>query len=113
MDRRERHEFLKQLDEAIQKADGRLKKSQKRYKRDFDTRVRRANLYIDADDYIFLYPTLQEKKQGKFTSPSVGPYHAIACDQRTFTIGQSEESVKSGSEKDKNRANGTIKHPRT
>ena len=43
MERRDRQEFLKQLDEAIQKPYGRLKKSQKRYKRDFDTRVRRSN----------------------------------------------------------------------
>ena len=86
MDRRDRHEFLKQLDEAIQKAYGRLKKSQKRYKRDFDARVRRANLDLEAGDYIFLDPTLQEKKLGKLTSPSVVPYRVIARDQRTFTI---------------------------
>ena len=74
MDKRDRHEFLRQLDEAIQKAYGRLKRSQKRQKRDFDTRVRRANLDLEAGDYIFLDPTLQEKKLGKLTSPAVGPY---------------------------------------
>ena len=73
MDRRDRHQLLQQLDVAMQKAYGRLEKSQKRYKRDFDTRVRRANLDLEAGDYIFLDPTLQERKLGKLTSPAVGP----------------------------------------
>ena len=86
MDRRDRHELLKQLDEAIQKAFGRLKKSEKRYKLDFDTRARRANLDLEGGDCIFLDPTLQEKKLGKLTSPAVGPYRVIAREQRTFTM---------------------------
>ena len=70
---RDRHEFLKRLDEAMQKAYGRLKKSQKRYKRYFEARVRRANLDLEAGDCIFLDPTLQEEKLGKRTSAAVGP----------------------------------------
>lgn len=86
MDTEDRHEFLKQLDEAIQKAHGRLKKSQRRWKRVFDNQDRRAILALEVGDYVFLDPTLQEKKLGKLTSPTEGPYQVIARDQRNFTV---------------------------
>lgn len=90
MDRKYWHELLKELEEAIQKAHGRLNTSQKSYKRDFDAQLRRANLDFEAGYYIFLDPTLQEKKNRKLMSLAVDTYRVIASDKLKFLIERAE-----------------------
>ena len=86
MDRGDRDEFLKHVDEAVKRVYACVKKWQNRYKRDLDTRFHRANLDFEAGYYVFLDSILQQKRFGKFTSPAVSPYRVITRYQRTFTI---------------------------
>ena len=92
-DKATRHEFLFNLDTAIQRAYVRLKKSQQRYKWDFDARVRRTNLDLKASDYVFIDSSGGQRKKLKLASPAGGTFRIIARDERTFTIdrgGQTE-----------------------
>ena len=50
-------EFLNKLDATIQKAYGSLRRTQARYKRDFDKNVRRVNKRVKPVHYVYLYPT--------------------------------------------------------
>ena len=81
-----RHEFLVNLDTAIQRAYVRLKKSQQRYKWDFDARVRRTNVDLKASDYVFIDSSGSQGKTSKLGPPAVGPFRIIARGERTFTI---------------------------
>ena len=85
-DKATRHEFLVHLYTAIQRAYVRLKKSQQRYKRDFDARVRRTDVDLKASDYVFIDSSGGQGKTSKLGSPAVGPFRIIARDERTFTI---------------------------
>ena len=83
---RDRHEFLIALDEIIAGAYNRLKKAQARYKKNFDKRVRRTNVKIGPEEYVFIDPTDGSKKKGKLQSPAEGPYRVQQRSDRTFTI---------------------------
>ena len=84
--RTHRAAFLKKLDETIQKAYGSLRRTQARYKRDFDKRVRRVNTRLKPGNYVYLDPTDGGKTSNKLASPAGGPYRVLANDQRTITI---------------------------
>lgn len=93
MERQDRHEFLKELDEALHKAYRRFKKSQKMYKGDFGAKFRQASLGFSASHCLIFDPKLQDKSYGIIPplgiltgSSAVGPYLIIARDRRTFTI---------------------------
>ena len=85
-----RHEFLVNLDAAIQRAYVRLKKSQQRYKRDFDARVRRTNVDLKASDYVFIDSS---RGQGKRQSSARPPQVRSASSRETNVPSQSTEVV--------------------
>ena len=78
--------FLKTLDDTIQKAYGSLGRTQVRYKREFDKRMRRINTHLAPGNYIYRNPTDGAKTSNKLASPAVGPYRVLANDKRTITI---------------------------
>ncbi|CDF40838.1 unnamed protein product [Chondrus crispus] len=82
----QRAEFLKTLDSTIQKAYGSLRRTQARYKRDFDKRIRRINSRLRPGEYVYLNPTDGAKTSNKLASPAVGPYRVLANDRRIITI---------------------------
>ena len=84
--RTQRAEFLKNLDATIQKAYGSLRRTQARYKRDFDKRVRRINVRLKPGDYACLNPTDGAKTSNKLASPAVRPYRVLANDKRAIMI---------------------------
>ena len=53
----QRDHYVEQLDAKLAKAYDRLIKTQRRYKRDFDKRVRTANRDIRPGEYVYLDPT--------------------------------------------------------
>ena len=65
----QRAEFLRTLDNTIQKAYGSLRQTQARYKRDFDKRVRRINARQKPGDYVYLKRTDGAKTSKKLVSP--------------------------------------------
>ena len=83
---KQRAEFLKTLDSTIQKAYESLRRTQARYKRDFDKRIRRINSRLRPGEYVYLNPTEGGKTSNKLASPAVGPYRVLANDRRSITI---------------------------
>ena len=81
-----RFAFLKRLDVAITKARAALTKTQQRYKRDFDKRVRQTNQRLRPGDFVYLNPTEDGKQRTKLTSPAVGPYRVLLNDDHTVYI---------------------------
>ena len=79
-------DFVRRVEESIAKARAGLAKTQARYKRDFDKRVRRANRGLHTGDYVYLDPSDGSKKLGKLQSPAVGPYRVVSNDKRTLVI---------------------------
>ena len=82
----QRAEFLKTMDSTIQRAYGSLRRTQARYKRDFDKRIRRINYRFRPGEYVYLNPTDGAKTSNKLASPAVGPYRVLANDCGTITI---------------------------
>ena len=82
----QRAEFLRTLDAAIQKAYVSLHRTQARYKRNFDKRIRRINSRRRPGEYVYIHPTDGGKTSNKLASPAVGPYRVLANDRRTITI---------------------------
>ena len=81
-----KQDFVRRLEDSIVKANASLAKTQARYKRDFDKRVRRANRRLSPGDYVYLDPTDGSKKLGKLQSPAVGPFRVVSNDRRTLVI---------------------------
>ena len=81
-----RAEFLKMLQDTIQKAYESLRRTQARYKRDFDRRVRRINTRLAPGNYVYLNPSDGAKTSNKLALPAVGPHGVLANDKRTITI---------------------------
>ena len=82
----QRAEFLETLDATIQKAYESLRRTQARYKSDFDKRVRRINARLKRGDYVYMNFTDRARTSNRLASPAVGPYRVLASDQRTITI---------------------------
>ena len=71
------------MDSTIQKACGSLRRTQARYKRDFDKHI---NSRLPPEEYVYLNPTDGVKTSNKLASPAVGPYRVLANDLLTITI---------------------------
>ena len=83
---KEKKDFIRRLEKSIAKASDSLARTQARYKRDFDKRVRRVNRRLVPGDYVFLDPTDGTQKAGKLQPTAVGPYRVISNDKRTVDI---------------------------
>ena len=72
---------------AILKARDRIKKTQLRYKQDFDERIRVSNRNILPGQCIYLYPRDGKKVHGKLGPITEGSsYMVLLNDKRTFVI---------------------------
>jgi len=89
--RARREKFMGKLETALKTAYDRLVKTQERYKRDFDARIRRANLDIRAGDYVFIDPSDGTTKGTKLGNHALGPYRVLRNDRRTFVIQRDSE----------------------
>ena len=87
----QREHFVEQLDRTLAKAYDRLIKTQRRYKRDFDKRVRTANRNIRPGEYVYLHPTDVTTKGTKLSNHALGTYRVLANDRRTFVIQRGDE----------------------
>ena len=74
----QREHCIEQLEATLQKVYDRLLKTQQRYKRDFDKRVRSANRNIRPGDYVYLDPTDGTTKGTKLGNHAFGPYRVLA-----------------------------------
>ena len=79
------------MDATLAKAYDRLIKTQRRYKRDFDKRVRTANRNIRTGEYVYLDQTDGTTKGTKLGNHALGPYRVLANDRRTFAIQRGDE----------------------
>ena len=66
---RKQHEILIALDETIAGAYNRLNKTQARYKKNFDKRVRRTHVNIDPGDYVFIDSSDGSKRKKASCNP--------------------------------------------
>ena len=62
-----------------------MHRTQARYKRDFDKRIRCINSRLRRGEYVYLNPTDGAKTSIKLASPAVGPYRVLANDSQTIT----------------------------
>ena len=88
--KKSREDRIRRLEGAIIKARTKLKKTQLRYKQDFDKRIRVSNRHIQAGQYIYLDPRDGEKVDGKLGPIAEGPYRVLLNDKRTFVIQRGE-----------------------
>ena len=97
--RQEKTKFSQRLKLLMKTADARLEKSQARYKRDFDKRVRQFNTRLKYGDLVFVkretateYEERNRAARGaaighhKFRSKATGPYQVFAVTTSTVTI---------------------------
>ena len=77
-------DFVSRLDLAIQKAYASLKKTQRRYKKDYDKSVRRSNRNIRTADWILI--DNPEATPSKLEYHAQGPFRVLSNDGHTFTI---------------------------
>ena len=84
--RKSREDLVRRMEQAILSARRRLRKTQLKYKADFDKRIRVANRHIEAGQYVYLDPRDGEKVHGKLGPIAEGPYRVLLNDRRTFVI---------------------------
>ena len=97
--RQEKTKFIQRLKVLMKTADARLEKSQARYKRDFDKRVRQFNTGLKPGDLVFVKrETATESEErnrsargaaighSKLRSKATGPYQVVAVTTSTVTI---------------------------
>ena len=87
----QREDYLDRLESTIQAVYKTLLKTQTRYKKDFDKRVRPSNRNIRAGQYVYLDPTDGTTKGVKLVNHALGPYRVITNDKRTFVIQRGEQ----------------------
>ena len=73
----QRDYYIEQLEATVQKAYDRLLKTQQRYKRDFDKRVRSENRNIHTGDYVYLDPTDGTTKGMKLANHALAPTESL------------------------------------
>ena len=66
-------------------------KTQQRYKRDFDKRIKKIKRNIREGDYVYIDPTDGMSKTGKLECPALGPFRVLKNDGRTFAIQRNED----------------------
>ena len=82
-----KQDFLERLASAIDKARRNLERSQERYKRNFDARIRQRLANLKPGDYV--YREIPEHPQGvnpKLASPVDGPYRVLNVDWPTIVV---------------------------
>lgn len=79
-------EFLNTLDSTIQKDYDSLRRTQARYKRDLDKRIRQINSRLCPGEYISLNPADGGKTSNKLASLGVGPYRVLVNHRQAITI---------------------------
>ena len=84
----QKNDYARRLDDAIQTVYSRLMRTQQRYKRDFDKRIKKIKHNIPEGDYVYIDPTDGMSKTGKLESPALGPFRVLKNDGRTFVIQQ-------------------------
>ena len=77
-------DFLNRLSSSLEGARSRLKKSQARYKRDFDRRVRESQRELRKGDYVYL--DVPEKPKSKLAPLAQGPYRVLKAKRHTIRI---------------------------
>ncbi|GAB0498269.1 hypothetical protein MMPV_009610, partial [Pyropia vietnamensis] len=68
-----------------------LQRTQQRYKRNFDARVRASNKTIKSGDLVY---TTAHVRSHKLANKAVGPFRVIANDHATFVIDVEGEHVR-------------------
>ena len=82
----DRQDYVIRLRIAIGRASANLKKHQRRYKADFDRRVRRAAVKLTTDDAVFLDLNDGAKKRDKLAHNVGGAYKVLEVDKATKTV---------------------------
>ena len=70
----QKNDYARRLDDVIQTAYSQRMKTQQRYTRDFDRRIKKIKRNICEGDYVYVDPTYGMSKTGKFESPALGPF---------------------------------------
>ena len=83
--------YARILDDVIQTAYSRLMRTQQRYKRDCDRRIKKIQRNIREGDYVYIDPTDGMSKTGKLESPALGPFRILKNDGRTVIIQRNQE----------------------
>ena len=82
-----KQDFLHRLEETLMTARHNLAKTQQRYKRNFDARVRAKLKDIEPGSYVYReVPVHPEGVNPKLASPAEGPYRVIANKWPTIII---------------------------
>jgi len=91
-----KHEFMARLRKQIPIAGEALRKTQQRYKRNFDHRVATRNADVNIGDYVY---TNNHDRQNQLQSKAIGPFVVINADADASTfvidIDREEERVSS------------------
>ena len=82
----QKNDYPKRMDNVIQTAYSRLMKTQQRYKRDFDRRIKKIKRNIREGDYVYIDPTDRISKTGKPEFPALGTFCMLKTDGRTVVI---------------------------
>ena len=75
-----KNDYTRRLDDVIRTAYSRLMKTQQRYKRGFDRRIKKIKRSIREGDYVYIDPTDGMSKTGKLESPGLGPFRVLKND---------------------------------
>ena len=86
----QKNDYARRLDDVIQTAYSRLMKTQQRYKRDFDQRIKKIKRSIREGDYVYIDPTDGMSKRGKLKSPGLGPFRVRKSDGQTVVVQRNE-----------------------
>jgi len=80
-----RSRFLEALKELIPQVRASIAKTQARYKRDYDKKVRPRRVPVKSGDYVYLR---NHQRKHKLGPKATGPYEVLETDGRTFLLDQ-------------------------
>jgi len=78
----QRNKFMRKLEAAMNTANDTLLKSQMRYKRNFDSSIRRAHRTIHTGEYVYVDPTDGATKGAELGNHALGPYRVLENDKK-------------------------------
>ena len=87
----QKNDYARRLEDVLQTPYSRLMKTQQRYKRNFDRRIKKIKRSIREGDYVYIDPTDGMSKTGKLESPGLGPFRVLKNDGRTVVIQRNED----------------------
>ena len=90
-----KREFMAKLRRQIPAVVEALRKTQQRYKRNFDTNVSPRNKSVRIGDYVYM---TNHHRQHKLQSRAVGPYVVIDADDSTYVVDVGGEEVRVSSD---------------